>query len=126
MGAEGGDIVIIKTENLECIQVQSNRFRTKNNQWRIHRVTVLEFSSFSCSLQEHLRNPKNHEDFWIHPSSFIISNVVKKHFNPFLLMPRDGSRISRRWGCQRSRGAPTYKFARFSPKLHEINENFDP
>ena len=39
-----------------------------------------------------------------------------------------GSRISPRWGCQLSEegGAPTYDFAKFSQKLHEIERIWTP
>ena len=39
-----------------------------------------------------------------------------------LYITRGGSRISRRRGCQPSRGSPTYDFAKFCKKLHEIEE----
>ena len=37
-----------------------------------------------------------------------------------MVMVSGGSRIFLRRGCQLSRGVPTYEFAKFSQKLHEI------
>ena len=37
-----------------------------------------------------------------------------------------GSRISLMWGCQSSREAPIYNFAKFCPKLHEIERIWTP
>ena len=39
-----------------------------------------------------------------------------------MVMVSGGSRISPRRGCQLSRGVPTYEFAKFSQKLHELKE----
>ena len=41
-------------------------------------------------------------------------------------MSSGGSRISPRWGRQLSKGGPTYDFAKFSQKLHEIERIWTP
>ena len=53
-----------------------------------------------------------------------VSKVTVSH-DP-LHQTRGGSRILRRRGCQPSReGAPTYYFAKFSEKMHEIKKILD-
>ena len=50
------------------------------------------------------------------------------HFRlfPDEMLSSGGSRISPRRGRQLSRGAPTYDFAKFSQKLHEIERIWTP
>ena len=56
--------------------------------------------------------------------------LLQVHYRTwYIIVSSGGSRISPRWGRQLSRGgggAPTYDFAKFSQKLHEIETIWNP
>ena len=103
------DRMFFARETHITVSLSHNEYSYHEIHWVPHTTSLLTTNEHYFFLWK--------EHFWLAPMSI-------KHFGCNEYLVRGGSRIPRRRGRQPSKGggAPTYDFAKFCKKLHEIEE----